>query len=121
MDFSTDVNAAKAFMLIAVTAVDGSLGPKEIAAIQPTLTRAGLTDEEAEAAIGQALQHYRRSIDADELEQALVTCAGQLKGALEVRDRRAFLTHLVDAALVDDRYQPNEHAFLKMLGAAWEL
>jgi uncharacterized tellurite resistance protein B-like protein len=121
MEFTSDIDAAKAFMLIAVTAVDGSLGPKEIAAIEPTLIRAGLSGEAAGAAIGRALQHYQRCIAADQLEEALVACADRLKIALDVRDRRAFLTHLVDAALVDDRYQPNEHAFLKMLGTAWEL
>lgn len=115
------INAAKAFMVLAVAAVDGSFAAEEIGAIKPTLLRAGLSDEDADAALREALQLYRETLDGVGLEDALLKCAGRLKHALPVEDRRAFMTHLVDAALADERFQRNEHAFLKTLGAAWEL
>jgi uncharacterized tellurite resistance protein B-like protein len=119
MDWS--INTAKAFMLLAVVAVDGSFAAEEIGTIKPTLMRAGLSDQEAVTALEEALQLYRETLGGDRLEDALLTCVRRLKDSLAVGDRRAFMTHLVDAALADDRFQQNEHAFLKTLGAAWDL
>ncbi len=115
------INTAKAFLLIAVAAVDGSFAEEEMDAIKPALMHSGLRDAEADTALREALHLYRESLGGTRLEDALLDCAARLKDTLAVADRRAFMTSLVDAALADDRFQHNEHAFLKTLGTAWEL
>ncbi|HSL24113.1 MAG TPA: TerB family tellurite resistance protein [Vicinamibacterales bacterium] len=114
-------DAAKAFLVIAVTAVDGSFGVDEIDAIKPTLGSAGLSAAAADEALRQALSRYRECLAGNTLEGALRACAAELKAALGPADRRAFLTHLVSAALADDRFERTELAFLESLGAVWEL
>jgi len=115
------LDAAKAFMVIAVAAVDGRFDPDELAAIAPALGGVGLSAADAGAAVSVALRHYRDTIAADTLADALAACARELKEALSPADRRAFMRQLLGTALADDRYRPGEHEFLRMIGAQWEI
>lgn len=115
------LNAAKAFMVIAVAAVDGRFHPDELDAIKPALHRVGLSEADADEAVAMALRRYRETIGSDTLAGALLTCAGELKAALSPADRRAFMRQLLGTALADDRFQRGEHEFLRMIGRQWEL
>lgn len=117
--WSTD--AARAFLLISVAAVDGSFADEELESIRPSLMRAGLTDEAALTAMGEALLHYRESMEADGLEGALLSSARHLKQELPRGELTAFMDRLIDTALADSKVRRHEHAYLKMLEEIWEL
>jgi hypothetical protein len=117
--WSTD--GAKAFLLISVAAVDGSFADEEIESLAPSLRLGGLDDAAADTAMGEALLHYRRSLESDGLEGALLACALQLKTELSRPDLESFMARLEDTALADAHVKTNEHAYLRMIRRIWEL
>jgi uncharacterized tellurite resistance protein B-like protein len=115
------IDSARAFLLISVAAVDGSFADAELESIRPSLVRAGLSDDRAIAAMGEALRRYRDSIQGDRLEGALLSSAQHLKQELPRPELTAFMDRLLDTAFADAEVRRNEHAYLRMLKEIWEI